>query len=220
MAQGRVTLNLFSAMTWNPDLFSGINLPPGVDRGLVEDAIVDRCAECALLYTNPDLLLAKNNAWFNRHYYNIQKLFDAAMLTYNPLSDYSVGGNVTESEDETENGDDNKIVAETDENESGGNSSASTETKVSAYNSSDYQPDNNVQSNGNTTATNSSRVNRTESRDFDTQKSRNRITENNIEGRRTSPQELLRKEYEISLLNVYDRIAELWEADFCYSVYV
>lgn len=212
-------MNLFSAMTWNPDLFAAINLPPGVDREMVEDAIVDRCAECALLYTDPAFLQSKNIAWFNRHYNNIKKLFDASMLKYDPLSDYSLGGNVTEREDETENGNENKLLAENSENETTGNSSANTETTVSAYNASDYQPDNNVKSEGNTSANSSSKISREDDRNFNTDRNKNRVTENNLEGRRTAPQDLLRKEYEIAVFNVYDRIAELWEADFCYSVY-
>lgn len=219
MAQGRVTINLFSAMTWNPDLFGAINLPPGLDREMVEDAIVDRCAECALLYTDPEFLQSKNIAWFNRHYYNIQKLFDASMLKYDPLSDYSLGGNVTESEGETESGNVNNVSGETTTTESSGNSNANTETTVSAYNSNDYQPDNNVESRGSTSANSSSTMSREEDRNFNTDRNKKRITENDLEGMRTAPQDLLRKEYEIAVFNVYDRIAELWEVDFCYSVY-
>ena len=219
MAQGRVTMNLFSAMAWNPDLFAGINLPPGVDREMVEDAIMDRCAECALLYTNPEFLQSKNIAWFNRHYYNIKKLFDATTLKYRAMSDYTLKGNVTESEGETESGNENNVLGETTTNESSGNSTANTETTVSAYNASDYQPDNNVESEGNTSANSSSKITREEDRNFDTGRSRNKITENNLKGRRTAPQDLLRKEYEIAVFNIYDRIAELWELDFCYSVY-
>lgn len=219
MAQGRVTMNLFSAMVWNPDLFASINLPPGVDREMVEDAIVDRCAECALLYTDPEFLQSKNIAWFNRHYYNIEKLFNASMLKYGQLYDYSLEGNVTESEGETENGNENNVIGETTTNESSGNSTANTETTVSAYNSSGYQPDNNVESGGNTSANSSSKIGREGDRNFSTDRNKNRITENNLEGRRTAPQDLLGKEYEIAVFNVYDRIAELWEVDFCYTVY-
>lgn len=219
MAQGRVTMNLFSAMVWNPDLFASINLPPGVDREMVEDAIVDRCAECALLYTDPEFLQSKNIAWFSRHYYNIEKLFNASMLKYGQLYDYSLEGNVTESEGETENGNENNVIGETTTNESSGNSTANTETTVSAYNSSGYQPDNNVESGGNTSANSSSKIGREGDRNFSTDRNKNRITENNLEGRRTAPQDLLGKEYEIAVFNVYDRIAELWEVDFCYTVY-
>lgn len=241
MAQGRVTINLFSAMVWNPDLFASINLPQGVDREMLEDAIVDRCAECALLYANPDLLLAKNNAWFNRKYYNIQKLFDTTMLEYDTLENVNMSDTetiaenrgFTRNESEGEESSSNRTNTETENetSENNGNSTANTETTVSAFNSSNYQPDNNVESSGTTTATIDRDRNNNVNENIDNDRYRKsgiEDSENRDNSRNRKwwglnnkdPQDLISKERQTALFNIYETIAQWWESDFCYAVYV
>lgn len=241
MAQGRVTINLFSAMTWNPDLFAGINLPPGVDREMVEDAILDRCAECALLYTDPEFLQSKNIAWFNRKYYNIQKLFDTTTLEYDTLNNVNMSDSetivenrgFTRNESEGEENSSKKTITEIENetSENNGNSTANTETTVSAFNNDGYQPDNNVESNGTTTAT----IDRDRSNNANENIDNDRYLKSGIEDNENrdnarnrkwwglnnkEPQDLISKERQIALFNIYETIAQWWESDFCYAVYV
>ena len=174
MAHSRPTLNLFSLMTFNPDLFKDIVLPDGVERDRVEDAIVMRCMECALIYTEPDFVKYRIETWFKQQYSVINELYQTTILDYEVIKntnmsetyqrttegDENKNGNETDVEneteiektDETENVnkkvDETETINRTEDESTTGSSTANSESKVSAFNSSEYQPDNTVDSEG------------------------------------------------------------------------
>lgn len=272
VAHSRPTLNLFSLMTFDPDLFKEIVLPEGVERERVEDAILLRCAECALIYTEPAFVKYRINTWFKQQYSIINELFQTTILTYDPLKNVNMNEtyqrttegdenksgsesdveNETEIEktDETENVnkkvDETETINRTEDENTTGSSSANSESKVSAFNSSTYQPDNTVDSEG----TNSSSRDLTDdtsrdrdvvdttSRDHDVSRDlnigRNRnsgykderdYTENEGRDRKweglnnSDPQDLIQKQRELVQFNLYEWIANKFEDAFCYTVY-
>lgn len=264
MSHSRPTLNLFSLMTFTPDLFKDIVLPDGVERDRVEDAIVMRCMECALIYTEPDFVKYRIETWFKQQYSVINELYQTTILDYDVLKN----SNMSETYQRTTTGDEDKNGSETDveketqienekhqetetENEtidrgeqesSSGSSTANSESKVSAFNSSTYQPDNTVDSEGtNSTSRNLSddtardkdvarnadidktvnigrdRTNGyTDKRDYSENEGRNRKWDglNNRD-----PQDLIQKQRELVQFNLYEWIANKFEDAFCYTVY-
>ena len=236
MAHSRATMNLFSLLTFEPTLFDDITLPPGIDNDIMKDAIFDRCAECALLWTEPTLVKSKINAWFKRKYTNIDKLYKTVIAEYNMLENVNMSDNEETINDNQMEGvkavnetNDRDITRDrTDDEESEGTSEATTETTVSAFNSATYQPDNNVESSGSTTANKKSTENETTSENAVRNESESYNDSQDLKENRErkywglnnkDPQELLQKERDFSLFNVYETVAEWWEVDFCYGVY-
>lgn len=252
MAHSRVTMNLFSLMTFDPDLFKDITLPDGVNRDRVEDAIVMRCMECALIYTEPAFVKYRIETWFKQQYSVINELYQTTILDYDVLKntnmsetyqrttegDENKNGNETDVENETEieKTDETETVNRTEDETSTGNSTANSESKISAFNSSSYQPDNTVDSEG----TNSTSRDLTDdtSRDRDVSRDRNvgrnrnsgykndrNYTENEGRDRKweglnnRDPQDLIQKHRDLVQFNLYEWIADKFEDAFCYTVY-
>lgn len=128
------TMNLFTMLEWSNIVFNNITLPSGMDVDTMIDAIFDRCAEVPLRIVHPVQLASMNKAWFKKHLSDFSKMWNAYNMSYDPLSNYESNSKRNYNRDFQ--------IAETGNNTSIGQSTtdSSAENKVSAYDSTEYQP--------------------------------------------------------------------------------
>ena len=74
----------------NPDhsIFEDIVLPDGIDKDILTGAILLRCQEFELLYSDPDFLTDAVNIWSRKHYWTFDKWVKALTIEYDPLYNY------------------------------------------------------------------------------------------------------------------------------------
>lgn len=179
------------------DIFDGIYLDTRLDKDLVVNTILDYSATYIPLYQDYNLFNFKNKVFFDRNRDNIVHLLDAFTIEYEPIYNY----------DRYEKYD------EVDETKRNSNSSSSLnsniENKVSAYNSSTYQPSNESTS-ADTTIDN-----------VTTDDRHNYNANNRIYGNIgvTTTQQMLESEIDLrNRYNIYEWIARKWYNEFMLKV--
>jgi hypothetical protein len=143
-----------------------------LDHDLMTSAIMMRCGLLEPIYNDPVTFKSALETWFVMHRWNIEHLMRLACQNYNPLENYDrwehlnnrhqEDGDEKEkhsgTDTETHSGDDiDKLTGTDTETHSGDDvhkltgteavhhtGTVKTETTVSAFNESNYQPDNNV----------------------------------------------------------------------------
>lgn len=138
MSQTGSTLNDLMIL-WDEDLFDDITLPSGMDKTTVVNQIMLDNGLLEVVYPEHDLLKGLIKAHFLARQLDYQRLWDAVSQTYNPLYNLDRKNTLTEKTERSENTTGNTTS----------NATQSTEQKVSAFDSSTYQPS--EQMSGNTT---------------------------------------------------------------------
>ena len=69
-------------------LFDDIRLPAGIDKEILINTIFDECAEFEPLTIDVDLMKAKINNFFARNYDNFNRLYQYTQIEYNPIENY------------------------------------------------------------------------------------------------------------------------------------
>lgn len=147
--------NLTSLYKYDNSIFDEIILPVGMDRTLCLNRIMWRCGLEQPIYGEPEVFKSLTGIFFQVHQYEIQKMWDALHQEYNPIENYDRNTSGTRSN--KRNYADNKIEARSGDSTITQNDTAeqnmegisnvtdsgtdSTTNTISAYNSSDYQPD-------------------------------------------------------------------------------
>lgn len=267
MAIAKMTiLGLETALNYrNESLFDLMNLPEGIDKETVEDNIILEAGEFEVLYADPDFMKMSIGVWSRKHYRTFDKWIKAINIDYAPLENYDrfeswddVGSeasnlskrgtssdNTTGNVHNTGNDSDNEHVQNT--GNTTGNSTTNTtgdsENKVSAFDSSSYQPESmNETSNS---EQGSSTENRTDNTDRILSRSRTDDTNSTINatgnttdnedytkgttGKHTgrihgnigvtTSQQMLQSELDIARFNIVQQITDLFLQEFCIMIY-
>lgn len=125
MTQTGATLNDLMIL-WDEDLFDDITLPTGMDKTTVVNQIMLDNGLLEVLYPEHDLLKGLIKAHFLARQLDYQRLWDAVSQTYNPLYNLDRKNTLTEKTERTDS--------------ANGSTATSNENKVSAFDSSTYQP--------------------------------------------------------------------------------
>lgn len=170
MSQTGATLNDLMVL-WDEDLFDDITLPSGMDKTTVVNQIMLDNGLLEVVYPEHDLLKGLIKAHFLARQLDYQRLWDAVSQTYNPLYNLDRKNTLTEKTERTGN--------------ATGTTATSNENKVSAFDSSTYQPSEELTGNTNSN---------TESQGQDVH-----TLESHEEGSIgvITPQDMLRREYDI-----------------------
>lgn len=167
----------------NSDMFSLLKLPEGIEKDVFTDTLMLRGGEFELLYGDPYFEQQAVGAWGRKWYRTFQKWIEALNIEYAPLENYDryedwtenektdddFTGSTTGTDTQTERTDDDYSGTTTNngtenetENKDGSTdrqtqgtatNSNSTENKVSAFNSSVYEPENMNTSTGTSSTT-------------------------------------------------------------------
>lgn len=194
-------MNLINIMNlWKDegkDIFDGIYLDPRLDKDLVVNTILDYSATYIPLYKDYNLFNFKNKVFFDRNRDNIAHLLDAFTLDYDPIYNYDRYEKYNE-------------VDETNRNSNSTSSlNSNIENKVSAYNSSTYQPSNE------STSADTTKDNVT------SDDKHNYYTDSRIYGNIgvTTTQQMLESEIDLrDRYNIYEWIARKWYNEFMLKV--
>lgn len=178
MSQTGATLNDLMIL-WDEDLFDDITLPTGMDKTTVVNQIMLDNGLLEVVYPEHDLLKGLIKAHFLARQLDYQRLWDAVSQTYNPLYNLDRKNTLTEKTERTENTTGNTTS----------NATQSTEQKVSAFDSSTYQPS--EQMSGNTSDTTDATTD-SQGQDVHTLESHEEGSIGVI-----TPQDMLRREFDI-----------------------
>lgn len=233
-----MALSIVGLYNYDNDIFSGFNVPEGVDRNAAIYDIMFNCAELELLYQDWDFMRKSITAWSLMMLPIWQKLYDTTQLEYNPI--WNVDADITELETrnlagtdggtKTREGNttDNTTTEETVESTL--DHDATIEHDVMGYNvSSGYQHESRDTEDStdtqdferNVTVDGSGTSKETE------KDTRNRTDTGTIEHKTrrtgnigvTTSQQMIREEREIDLFNIYDQITQDFKRRFCVLVY-
>lgn len=150
MSQTGATLNDLMHL-WDGDLFDDITLPDGMDKATVVNQIMLDNGLLEVVYPEHDLLKGLIKAHFLARQLDYQRLWEAVSQTYNPLYNLDRTNTLTERTERTENTTGNTTSNSTRNTSINTtiNSNQSTEQKVSAFDSSTYQPSEQMSGNTN-----------------------------------------------------------------------
>lgn len=178
MSQTGATLNDLMHL-WDEDLFEDITLPSGMDKTTVVNQIMLDNGLLEVVYPEHDLLKGLIKAHFLARQLDYQRLWDAVSQTYNPLYNLDRKNTLTERTERTENTTGNTTS----------NATQSTEQKVSAFDSSTYQPSEQM---AGVTTDNTDATTDSQGEDFHTLESHEEGSIGVI-----TPQDMLRREFDI-----------------------
>lgn len=242
-------------------LFAEVNFPAGIDKNDVCDNILLQAGEFEPLYSEPYFLKSAIGSWSRKHYRTFEKWINALNLEYNPLENYdrqeSWGDYSTKNLDNTRTLDhqdkrtlntESKRTLDTQDKETRDTSdenvydkTTTTETEVSAFDSSNYQPsekvtvdeDGTITTNGtgtdtfNHTGTDTLGNTGTDTMDYsgtikdeggeNSQSKHNGRVHGNIGV--TTSQQMLQSELEINRWNIIEQITDLFVTEFCIMMY-
>lgn len=170
MSQTGATLNDLMHL-WDEDLFDDIVLPDGMDKATVVNQIMLDNGLLEVVYPEHDLLKGLIKAHFLARQIDYQRLWDAVSQTYNPLYNLDRKNTLTEKTERSDN--------------ATGTTATTNENKVSAFDSSTYQPSEEL-----TGSTNSNTE--TQGQDVHTLESHEEGSIGVI-----TPQDMLRREFDI-----------------------
>lgn len=153
-------LTLIGLYNYNPNLFDLLTLPDGYDKDAFIDSLLLEHGEKCVLYANPEFMKNAIAAWGRKWAGNLERIYRALTEEYNPLHNFdrfeeysdnegrkyesktNAGHKASDSpkyDDDVTN--DYDVVTSSDIDKS-------VETKVSAFNSSAYEPSQKVVENG------------------------------------------------------------------------
>lgn len=194
-------LTLIGIYNYDPDIFADVFLPADIDRDLVINQILMKCGEFEVLYPDPDFLRDAITNWFSIWYRTFYKWVEALKIEYDPLNNYD------RHESWKDEGSGSQTSAYTDRTDS----DAQTESRVSAYNATTYQPQGKTINTGGTDSGGSG-----------SQTSEGVSThEGHLWGNigLTTSQKMLCEELEVARFSIYDSIAHMFMSEFTIPVY-
>ena len=189
----------------NDDLFKYISLPEGLEKDTLTSNILLKGGEFEVQNADPFFIQSAIQIWNSVYYDTFDRWVKALAIDYAPLENY----------DRIEHWTDNIDTEGTGSSSSTGtlDSTTNTETTKSAYDSSSYQPYDNVRTTNDTDTTD--RTNTTMTNDSDSE--HNGRIHGNIGV--TTSQQMLEQELDIGYWNIYERITDLFLREFIIPVY-
>ena len=211
MSLAKITLTGQEMMlqTENKSVFDLLSLPTGIDKDNLVDNILLECGEFEVLYSDAYFMRSAVGSWSDKHYRTFEKWIEALNIEYNPLENYDRIEDFTVTR--------NKHDSLEDETTGSSNvkDKGSTETKVSAFDSSDYQPSDKTDVD-NTTDTTSAGNLKHKGEEHEGTKHTGRL-HGNIGV--TTSQQMLQSELDIARFNIINEITKLFMTELCICVY-
>lgn len=226
MAQAKITLiGLENYLNPDHSVFEDMQLPDGIDKDTLIGAILMRCQEFELLYSDPDFMITAVNVWSRKNYWTFDKWVKLINKDYDPLynKDYyedikdvhegsaESSGNTSESSDYTRT--DNLATT---------NDVTLTHSEK-AYNDSGYVGTTQDVTDQDTSETGTVRNAGSSGGSYGNENSDEYENTHTYHGYGnigiTSAQELFLKETDVARWNMYEHIADLFATEFCIMVY-
>lgn len=193
-------LNFFDILAIRPNFFDDADIDSRLDKEEIKMAILERCGTLLPLYTNSEMFKAFSDSFFKQRKNIITKLIDTTELNYNPIDNYNRVEEINRKYDET-----NENTTQTDGTAT---RNSEQESKVSAYDSNEYLPKEQVIGNSTDTDKTGTKGN---GKNNITENIRN-VTKGNIGV--TTTQQMIEAERKVVTFSVYNWIAIEFEQHF------
>ena len=230
-------------------IWSGVELPEGMDSEVLINEILKQCGEFPVLYSDANFMQAQITFFFKKWKHNFTKWWNAFNSEYEPLFNVDVKTTFTEegenSEDSSKSGNTSAIqnnsagTITNGSNSSSGNSAGSTQQLndhfKAAYDASTFQPterdslSNSSSANSSNSETTSLSTSELGSMSNSATNSESMTAESSHSIEReewkrgnygtTMSQELLLAEYNAWKFNVYSQIADIFSGELCICIY-
>lgn len=229
-------LTLIGLNNYDNSLFDNLRFE-NVDHETMVNTILLNCGEFEVLYPNIETLKNMFTLFSNKWSRTVSKWVSALNTEYKPLENYDRHEKFGGSETELENGNETRLTNGNETITNNGNTVLSrsgtdnndAENKTSAFNSSDYQPNEKTitqikygSSDKNDVNLNQTRTpNITEIRTPNIKRTRTPNLENHIHGNIgvTTSQQMLESELKLQYWNLYNKISNIFMKEFCIMVY-
>lgn len=213
----RPILTLWAMYQYDTTLFDRMLIPETLDKEALLGYFFMYAGKNESRYGDPEELKDLIEMWSRARNTEWKRMCNALRAEYNPIENYdrTEEHKETETEDNTRNSTGNDTTKEN----ASGTTENSEENKVSAFDSSSYQPKNIVTGNSISTSEGASTVNRTledrENREV------NRAHESRTHGNIgvTTNQQMIQSELELRMYNIYKEIALEFENEFTVPIY-
>lgn len=212
---------IVAILEFDPTIFDDLIFPEGVDKQIFVDSLVQTCGHTPLLHPDPGYLHYYIPAWGKRTYKIWKKLAATLDLEYNPIENYDRNSTYTDTTDRSLNRTTSNSSKSHGTNGSTGRSTNTSEDKVSADNSSEYQPDRTSTASGTTSDQLIMDSNGSDSGKMtDAEKVSHTYTERthgNIGV--TTSQQMIQSERELVRYDFYMEIVNSFKREFCLLIY-
>lgn len=203
MSKAKITL--LGMYKWDNTVFDLMQLPAGIDKSLLRDAILLKAGDFESLYGDPDFIKSAVSVWSRKWYRTIEKWYNALQLKYDPIYNYD--------RHEEWVTDDTGTQSSTSKDHNTASTDSTSTDKVSAYNSEQLVNDRqNVSEAG---STSDSRADL--SADHANKEVRKGRAYGNIGV--TTSQQMLQSELDIAMFNLYEHIVDIFLAEFVIPVF-
>lgn len=242
-------ITLYGFLNYDPTLFDDVTLPDGIEKDDVINEIIRRSGDLFPYHQALPYLKTNITHWFNRNYLQFEKMIQALTAEYDPIENYNriQKDTTTPKEKVTEqhSGSDSTAHTGTVTDKNSGKDSReitstpgvtdTSESKVSAFDSSSYSPSEQTQvshtgfdkstdefTNGKqvqTTYNNTDAL--THGEKIETTNSGTRDFDSHIHGNIgvTTSQQMIQAELELRKFDIYTDIARRFEKEFLIQVY-
>lgn len=223
------------------DLFSLLNLPEGIDKDTLTGNILLRGGEFECVYSDPVFIQNAIGIWSSKWYRTFDKWIKALNIEYSPLENYDRMEDWTDTRNKKDSASDGSTgsvgvtgsSSETGSSETTGSISddGTVEKKVSAFDSSSYQPsDKTTTENSQESSSETSTSNSTSSTENTTTSSSLTHSGEEHEGNThkgrihgnvgvTTSQQMLESELQLAEWNLYEHITDLFLSEFVIPIY-
>ena len=224
MANARLTL--IGLYNYDNGLFDNLKLPEYIDKNIFVNNLLLRYGEFGVLYTNMDFMKFAIENWGRKYFNSFVRINKALTEEYNPIHNFDRFEDTTDSDSTERKSTDNKNSTITATNTLVGSNEVdeNSESRISAYNSETYQPDNSNTTNTsqNNRSTSTSEQGQNDSASNSEEEKHNSTHTGHLYGNIgvTKSQDMVTDEIKLrSNNNIYDIMSEIFKAEFLIMIY-
>lgn len=220
----------------NPDhsVFEELTLPPNIDKNTLIGAIMLRCQEFELLYSNPNFMIEAVKVWGMKNYWTFDRWIKLINKQYDPLynKDYHVemtdthGGQYSKTGSGSSSGSnsDSSDYTRTDNLASTDNTTHSEKAYNSGANFVETAKDETSGTNTGTQRNAGQSAGTFSNQNSNTETGGDSYTDTHVSHGYgnigvTAAQTLFMKETEVAAWNMYEHMADLFASEFCLMIY-
>lgn len=208
---------LLEMVTWNPDLFKGIVLPPKMVQANLTQTVIDTIMKehynHVCLYEEPAFFKQCIDLFFQQHLIEFTKLYDTVIVEYNPIENYDR----YEDSHRVVKGDDNYNDANTGGYTDTNGGSDITTNQVSAMNDTGFQNDSKSTTTLGSSMTRDNHINLAHDESYSNDDTYHARTHGNIGV--TTTQQMLEQERRIAEFNIFFHISNKFFEELMVQVY-
>lgn len=216
-----MTMTMIGMYKVDQTLFDNMILPSELNRDLVINAILMRSGEFETLYPDIDFMKLSIGVWSRKWNKTFTDWVKGQKATWNPIENYDRYEDSSDSysKSETSSGTETSSGSSSGSDSFGGG--GSTESLVSAYDASTYQPSGKTETSTENSSESSSETSASSTTSGSVNETSGNTHTSHIHGNIgvTQASDMLKSFYDISAWNIYEHIADVFVTEYCIPIY-